>query len=527
MAFILPFLVIVIFIKTSQGIEDQKKKDIKNLDIDPKMIPQNTFDLQKIWPVFYTLTIVLSYMSFRWPGMSIRLLEHDSKIRYFLRTAKGSRAAYLLSIIATDILLIAFVLFAVMILAKYLCKAGDSLILLSATEIKLGGSLLLYQTNMLLLHGYIVSFLFASYRSYLSYYALASMACFAAQGGLVYLSLDYTARIAQTGFQRVLNYALFAKLNLNAMITFVDIPAELHGYLKETNRKRHGGYEFNTWLALAHSFVYFLVIYYLDSRKYASYRRKEGKRVDLGQVTLEEGQELNQAINQRVRNQDEVDREHREVEMALGSPGTMPIKVVDVYKAYKSKKQPAVDNVSFGLQKSSIFCLLGPNGAGKSTLLDIICGIKSRTDGEIELVDRNFDRQKFEDVSFCLQQNFLWDHLTFREHVEIVGRWRGLRGNLVERLLEDLSLALDIGKDIETKAMNLSGGNKRKLNTFLALLSCPRVFVLDEPTAGMDPTSRRFFWNVLNTWKRNSDSAIVLTTHTANEAEVRENSKIS
>lgn len=115
----------------------------------------------------------------------------------------------------------------------------------------------------------------------------------------------------------------------------------------------------------------------------------------------------------------------------------------------------------------------------------------------------------------------MWEHLTFKEHVEVIAQWRGVSNKLSASLLKNLTQALNIGKNIDIKAMNLSGGNKRKLNTFLALMSSPKVFILDEPTAGMDPSSRRFFWNVLKTWKQCSDCSIVLTTHTANEAEVR------
>jgi ABC-type multidrug transport system ATPase subunit len=119
-----------------------------------------------------------------------------------------------------------------------------------------------------------------------------------------------------------------------------------------------------------------------------------------------------------------------------------------------------------------------------------------------------------------LQDNFLWEHLTFREHIEVLAYWRGMSKTLTDSLMDNLSKGLDIGKNMDIKAIDLSGGNKRKLNTFLALMSSPKVFILDEPTAGMDPSSRRFFWNVLKTWKQSSDCAIMLTTHTANEAEV-------
>ena len=71
----------------------------------------------------------------------------------------------------------------------------------------------------------------------------------------------------------------------------------------------------------------------------------------------------------------------------------------------------------------------------------------------------------------------------------------------------------------KTYSQNLSGGNKRKLNTALAMLGAPRIFVLDEPTAGLDPVSKRYFWKSMRFCKENFSGAFLLTTHTANEAE--------
>ena len=96
-----------------------------------------------------------------------------------------------------------------------------------------------------------------------------------------------------------------------------------------------------------------------------------------------------------------------------------------------------------------------------------------------------------------------------------------MSSRLAAELLRYLSEALELDKNVHIKATDLSGGNKRKLNSFLALLSSPKLFILDEPTAGMDPVSRRVFWNVLKNWRDSSDCSILLTTHTANEAEVR------
>ena len=94
-------------------------------------------------------------------------------------------------------------------------------------------------------------------------------------------------------------------------------------------------------------------------------------------------------------------------------------------------------------------------------------------------------------ASFCLQKNFLWEYLTFEEHIRLVASWRGINKETTSALLKDIDKGLDIGKNMRIKALHLSGGNQRKLNTILALLSAPKIYILDEPTAGMDPKSRR------------------------------------
>ena len=107
-----------------------------------------------------------------------------------------------------------------------------------------------------------------------------------------------------------------------------------------------------------------------------------------------------------------------------------------------------------------------------------------------------YEGEKIEDcrmrsVSFCLQRNYLWEFLTFEEHLIIIGEWRGLDRKTINSLIEEIDKGLDIGKNLKITAKNLSGGNQRKLNTVLALLSAPKIYILDEPTAGVDPISRR------------------------------------
>jgi ABC-type multidrug transport system ATPase subunit len=124
-------------------------------------------------------------------------------------------------------------------------------------------------------------------------------------------------------------------------------------------------------------------------------------------------------------------------------------------------------------------------------LLDVLCGITDRTNGNIIYEGDPIDSYRMKNLSFCLQKNYLWEYLTFEEHIRIVGEWRGLDPETITQLLSEIDSGLDVGKNMRINALHLSGGNQRKLNTILALLSAPKIFILDEPTAGMDPKSRR------------------------------------
>jgi ABC-type multidrug transport system ATPase subunit len=156
-----------------------------------------------------------------------------------------------------------------------------------------------------------------------------------------------------------------------------------------------------------------------------------------------------------------------------------------------SEDVTSATNISFGVEAGNLFTLLGPNGAGKTSVLEVLAGIEPRTDGVAIFEGEHMEKYNNKSLSFCLQKNYLWEHLTFREHLEIVGRWRGLASSDLKHLIKDLDMALQLDKNLDIKANLLSGGNKRKLNTVLALMAAPHIYILDEPTAGMDPMSRR------------------------------------
>lgn len=151
-----------------------------------------------------------------------------------------------------------------------------------------------------------------------------------------------------------------------------------------------------------------------------------------------------------------------------------------------------------------IFALLGHNGAGKTTTVSMLTGLIKSTEGYAEifgmdLFDKMDDVRQF--LGVCPQHNILFEHLTPREHLEIFCDFKGVterhKKEEIDKMLKDIKL-----NDHEnTIAKNLSEGSKRKLSVAIALIGGSKLVLLDEPTSGMDLSSRRTLWNMLKNYK--------------------------
>jgi ABC-2 type transport system ATP-binding protein len=181
----------------------------------------------------------------------------------------------------------------------------------------------------------------------------------------------------------------------------------------------------------------------------------------------------------------------------------------------------AVDGISLEIERGELFGLLGPNGAGKSTLTKIIsCQIRP-TSGSVKVngisvTERPSDVKKI--LGVCPQENVLYDYLTARENLYFFGSlYRVPRRELkarVEELLEFTQLA----ERADVKVSTYSGGMKRRLNMAASLVHNPHILLLDEPTTGLDPQSRRAFWDMISRLKGEGKTT-VLTTHLMDEAD--------
>jgi ABC-2 type transport system ATP-binding protein len=181
----------------------------------------------------------------------------------------------------------------------------------------------------------------------------------------------------------------------------------------------------------------------------------------------------------------------------------------------------AVDNVSFDVAKGSIFGFLGANGAGKSTTIKMLCGLLEPTSGtaavagfdivkEPESVKRN--------IGYMSQKFSLYDDLTVAENLKFFGGVYGLSdAKLKSRMNWAIEMAGLVGRE-NSLARELAGGWKQRLALGCAILHEPQIVFLDEPTGGVDPISRRAFWELINTLS-DGGTTVFVTTHYLDEAE--------
>ncbi|MBM4431829.1 MAG: ABC transporter ATP-binding protein [Chloroflexi bacterium] len=181
----------------------------------------------------------------------------------------------------------------------------------------------------------------------------------------------------------------------------------------------------------------------------------------------------------------------------------------------------AVDHVSFAVSRGEIFGFLGPNGAGKTTTIRMLLGLLRPTSGSALVLGYDVTRQAKAmqaHVGYMSQSFTLYRDLTVSENIGFYGRVYGLpTGELAERSAEIVALARLSGREQELTA-RLSGGWRQRLALGCAILHRPRLLFLDEPTAGVDPVSRREFWELIYQLAAESTTVFV-TTHYMDEAE--------
>lgn len=195
------------------------------------------------------------------------------------------------------------------------------------------------------------------------------------------------------------------------------------------------------------------------------------------------------------------------------------IKIENLSKAFGDVK--AVQDLSFRVKAGELFAFLGVNGAGKSTTINILCGQLSKDGGRVEIdgndLDKNVDAIKGI-LGVVFQESVLDKALSVYDNLQSRAALYGITGKAFQKRLEELSQLLDFGDLLKRPLGKLSGGQRRRIDIARALLHSPKILILDEPTTGLDPQTRKLLWNVIADLRRQENMTVFLTTHYMEEA---------
>ena len=195
------------------------------------------------------------------------------------------------------------------------------------------------------------------------------------------------------------------------------------------------------------------------------------------------------------------------------------IEIAHLSKSFGAVK--AVQDLSFRVKKGELFAFLGINGAGKSTTINILCGQLSKDSGSVTIdgvdLDKEVARVKRE-LGVVFQNSVLDAALSVYDNLESRAALYGIFGADFESRLAELCALLDFGDLLKRPVGKLSGGQRRRIDIARALLHRPQILILDEPTTGLDPQTRKTIWNVIADLRQSEDMTVFLTTHYMEEA---------
>ncbi len=181
----------------------------------------------------------------------------------------------------------------------------------------------------------------------------------------------------------------------------------------------------------------------------------------------------------------------------------------------------AVQNLSFQVKKGELFAFLGINGAGKSTTINIMCGQLLKDGGKVLIDGYDLDRNKEHikrELGVVFQNSVLDSALSVYDNLQSRAALYGITGTAFQKRLDELSDILDFKNLLKRTVGKLSGGQRRRIDVARALLHKPKILILDEPTTGLDPQTRKTLWNVISELRKTENMTVFLTTHYMEEA---------
>ncbi len=195
------------------------------------------------------------------------------------------------------------------------------------------------------------------------------------------------------------------------------------------------------------------------------------------------------------------------------------IEIIDLHKSYGNVK--AVDGISFNVKRGSLFAFLGLNGAGKSTTINIICSIIKKDSGMVKVdgldIDSHVDDIK-KITGIVFQQSVLDERLSVKDNLKCRAALYGITGEKFRSTFDFVTNVLSLEDIISRPYGKLSGGQKRRVDIARGLLNEPKLLILDEPTTGLDPQTRKSVWSVIDKLRSERDMTVFLTTHYMEEA---------
>ncbi len=195
------------------------------------------------------------------------------------------------------------------------------------------------------------------------------------------------------------------------------------------------------------------------------------------------------------------------------------LKITNVSKSFGKIK--AVNNISFKVKKGEMFAYLGVNGAGKSTTISMICGTLKNDNGNIivcgEDINKNSKYIKNK-IGVVFQNSVLDQTLSVYDNLKYRASLYDITGNEFKKRFEELSKMFELNEIKNQKVKTLSGGQRRRVDIARAIIHEPEFLILDEPTTGLDPNTRKKLWNIIRNLREKNGMTVFLTTHYMEEA---------